>query len=150
MNRFRMHERDLEPEHPLARLAVDQLGASCSEIGRSRSHVIDFVRDVMHAWPALREKLADRRIFTESRQELDPVVTDADRRRFDTLSIDAGAMLQPTAKETLVCVHRFVEIHNSDPDVVDSPYFHAVDATAADREEGDRLRLAAFAWAGAS
>jgi hypothetical protein len=150
MNRFRVHERDLEPEHPLARLAVDQLGASSSEVGRGRSHVVDFVRDVMHARPALREKLADRRIFAESREELDPVVTDADRRRFDALSIDAGAMLQSTAKETLVCVHRLVEIHNSDPDVVDSPYFHAIDATAADREEGDRLPLTAFVWAGAS
>jgi hypothetical protein len=150
MNRFRVHERDLEPEHALARLAVDQLGASSREIGRGRSHVVDFVRDVMHARPALREKLPDRRIFAEGRQKLDPVVADANRRRFDALSIDAGAMLQSTAKETLVCVHRLVEIHNSDPDVVDSPYFHAIDATAVDRGEGDRLRLAAFAWAGAS
>ena len=137
MNRFRVHERDLEPEHPLARLAVDQFGASSSEVGRGRSHVGDFVRDVMHARPALRKKLADRGVFAESRQELDPVVTDADRRRFDALSIDAGPMLQSTAKETLVCAHRLVEIHNSDPDMVDSPCFHGVDAIG--RRLGRRL-----------
>ena len=39
-------------------------------------------------------------------------------------------MLEPTAEETLVGAHRLVEIRNSDPDVVDSPCFHAVDATA--------------------
>jgi hypothetical protein len=33
--------------------------------------------------------------------------------------------------------------------VMDSPCFHAVDATAAGREEADRLRFAPFAWAGA-
>jgi hypothetical protein len=139
MNRFRVHERNLEPEHPLAGLAVDQLGASSSEVGRGRPHVVDLVRDVMHAWTALREKLSDRGVCTESREKLDPVVTDADRCRFDALSIDAGAMLQPTAEETLVCLHCLVEIRNSDPDVVDSPYFHAVDATATGREEGGRL-----------
>jgi hypothetical protein len=149
VNRFRVYERDLEPEHPLARLAVDQLGASGNEVGRGRSHVVDFVRNVMHARPALREKPADRRVVAESRQELDPVVTDADRRRLDALSVDASAMLEPAAKKTLVCTHRLVEIRNSDPDVVDSPCFHAVDATAAGREEGDRLRFASFAWAGA-
>jgi hypothetical protein len=132
-----MHERDLEPEHPLARLAVDQLCASRSEVGCGRSHVVDFVRDVMHARPVLREKLADRRVVAESRQELDPVVTDADRRRFDALGIDADPMLQSTAKETLVCAHRLVEIHNSDPDVMDSPCFHGVDAIG--RRLGRRL-----------
>ena len=137
MNRFRVYERDLEPEHPLARLAVDQLGASSDEVGRGRSHVVDFIRDVMHARPALRKKLADRRVVTESRQELDPVVTNADRRRFDALSIDAGAMLQSTAKETLVSTHRLIEIHNSDPDVVDSPCFHGIDAIG--RRLGRRL-----------
>ena len=137
MNRFRVHERNLEPEHPLARLAVDQLGASSDEVGRGRSHVVDFIRDVMHAWPALRKKLADRRVVAESRQELDPVVTNADRRGFDALRIDAGPILQSTAKETLVCAHRLVEIHDSDPDVVDSPCFHGVDAIG--RRLGQRL-----------
>src|SRR5256886_6365233 len=53
VNRIRVHERDLEPEHPLARLAVDQLGAARSEVGGSGPHVVDLVRDVMHARPAL-------------------------------------------------------------------------------------------------
>jgi hypothetical protein len=149
VNRFRVHERDLEPEHPHPRLAVDQLGASGNEVGRSRTHVIDLIRNVMHARPPLREKLADRRVVTERSEQLDPVVTDADRRRFDALSIDADAMLESTAEKTLVCAHRLVEIRNSDPDVVDSPCFHAVDATAAGREEGGGLRFALFAWAGA-
>jgi hypothetical protein len=131
-----MHECNLESEHPLARLAVDQLGASSSEVGRRRTHVVDFVRDVMHARPALREKLADRRIVTERRQELDSVVADADRGRLDALGVDALAMLEPAAEETLVRAHRLVEVRNSDPDVMDSPCFHAVDATPAGREFG--------------
>ena len=84
--------------------------------------------------PALREKPADRRVVAERREKLDPVVTDADRRRLDALIVDARAMLEPTAEEALVRAHRLVEIRDGDPDVVDSPCFHAVDATAATME----------------
>ena len=97
MNRFWVHERDLEPEHPLARLAVDQLGAARSEVGGGGAHVVDLVRDVMHARPALGQKPADRRVVAEGREQLDPVVTDADRCSLDTLSFDACAMLEPPA-----------------------------------------------------
>jgi hypothetical protein len=91
----------------------------------------------MHARPVLREKLADRRVVAESRQELDPIVTDTDRRRFDALGIDASAVLEPATKETLVCAHRLVEVSNSDPNVMDSPCFHGVDAIG--RRLGRRL-----------
>jgi hypothetical protein len=150
VNRFRVHERDLEPEHPLARLAVDQLGPLSREVGYSRMHVVDFVGNVMHARAPLREKLADRRVVAKSGEELDPIVPDADRRRFDTLGVNAGTMLEATAEEAFVRAHRLVEIRDRDPDVVDSPCFHAVDATAASREGVDRLRFDSLAWAGAS
>ena len=126
-----MHERDLEPEHPLARLAVDQLGAPCSEVGRGSAHVVDLVSDVVHSRPARCQKLADRRICAERRQQLDPAVTDPDRRRLDALSVHTRAVFESTTEKALICAHRLVKIRNGDPDVVDSPCFHAVDATAA-------------------
>jgi hypothetical protein len=138
VNRFRVHESDLEPEHPQARLAVDQLGPARGEIGRGGTHVVDLVRNVVHAGPPLREKPADRRIVAKRSEQLDPVVADADRRRFDALRIDACPMFEPTAEKALVRPHRLVEIRNGDPDVMDSPCFHAIDATAARREEVDQ------------
>jgi len=131
VNRFRVHERDLEPEHPLPRLAVDQLGTSCSELGDRSPHVVHLVGDVMHTRTARRQEPPDGRIVAERRQQLDPAVANADRRRLDALIVNARAMLEATAEETLVRTYRLVEIHDGNANVVDSPRFHVSDATAA-------------------
>jgi hypothetical protein len=131
VNGLRVHEGDFEAEHPLPRLGVDQLGAARRELCDRRTDVVDLVRDVMHAGPAFGEKLPDRRIVAERGEQLDPVSTDADRRRLDALVVHPRAMLQAAAEQALVRTHRLVEIRDGNADVVDSSCFHANDATAA-------------------
>ena len=124
-----MHEGDFEPEHPVPRLVVDQLGATRREIGDRSANVVDLVGDVMHPWAPLRQELPDGRIVAERREQLDPVLADADRRSLDTLIVHAGAVLEAAAEEALVRAHRFVEIRDGDADVVNSSCFHPGDAT---------------------
>src|SRR4029077_12145443 len=120
VNRPRLDERDLEPEHALPRLAVDQLGAARGELRDRGSYVVDLIGDVMHARAALGEELPDRRIVAERGEELDPARTDADRRCFDPLFVDLRPVLETAPEEALVRPHRLVEVRNRDPDVVDS------------------------------
>jgi hypothetical protein len=129
VNRLRVHEGDLEPEHPVPWLVVDQLGAAGREIGDRSANVVDLVRDVMHPRAALRQELPDGRVVAERREQLDPVLADADRCSLDTLIVHAGAVLEAAAEEALVRAHRFVEIRDGDADVVDSSCFHPGDAT---------------------
>ncbi len=133
MNRFRMHERNLEPEHPLPRLLVDQLGAACGELGDRGSYVSNLIRNVMHARASQREKPSDRRVVAERREQLDPALAHADRRRLDTLLVDARPMLEAAAEQALVRTHRLVEIHDCDADMVNPSRFHVSDATAVGR-----------------
>jgi hypothetical protein len=144
-----MHERHLEAEHPLPRLAVDQLGTSRGELSDRGPHVFHLVRNVMHARTTCREKPPDGRIVTESGQELDPAVADADRRRLDALIVDAGTMLQATAEEALVRTHRFVEVHDRNADMVNALRFHVSDATAVAAEGVASGRFSTSTWAGA-
>ncbi len=123
-----MHEGDLEAEEALARCGVDQLGAGAGEIRDRSVHVVDLVGDVMHAGSALREKLADRCLVAERREELDTAVADAHRSRLDALVLDARPVLEASAEEALVRLHRLVEVHDGDADVMDPSCFHSVDA----------------------
>jgi len=123
-----MHESDLEAEEALARRGVDQLGAGAGEIRDRSVHVVDLVGDVMHAGSALRQKLADRCLVAERREELDAAVADAHRSSLDTLVLDACSMLEASAEEALVRLHRLVEVHDGDADVMDPSCFHSVDA----------------------
>jgi len=130
VNRLRVHEGNLEAEHPEPRLAVDQLGAARFEVGDRGADVVDLVGDVVHAWAALGEELADRRVVRERSEELDPAVAHSDRRRFHALVVHARPMLEAPAEETLVRPNGLVEIRDGDADVVDSAWLHAGDATA--------------------
>src|SRR3954447_13778574 len=65
MDRLRMHERDLQPEHPAARATVDQFDALPGEMRERSLHVLDLVRDVMHAGSPPGEELPDRRVVAE-------------------------------------------------------------------------------------
>lgn len=125
-----MHERDLEPEHPLPRLAVDQLRPSGSEVCNRSTNVGDLVGDVVHARAALGEEPANRSVVAERCEQLNPPVADPDRRGFDSLVVDAGAMLELTAEEALVRSNCLVEVRNCNPDVVDAACLHTGDATA--------------------
>jgi len=123
-----MHESDLVAEDPQARLRVDQLGALPGERGDRRPHIVDLVRDVVHAGAVLCEKPADGRIVAERGEQLDAPVADPDRGRLDPLLLETGTVLEPSAEQTLVALHRLVEVRNRQADVVDSAYLHTSDA----------------------
>jgi len=93
-----MHEGDLEPEQPPARLVVDQLGALLGEIRKRRANVVHLVGKVVHSRASLRKEAPDRRIGAERREELDTALADANRRSFDALRFDALAMLELAAE----------------------------------------------------
>jgi hypothetical protein len=126
-----MHERDLEPEHPVTRPDVDQLNALLRKVRERSLDIGDLVSDVVHPFAALREEAADRSVVTERCKQLDPAVADPHRRRFDSLLLDALAMLQPTPEEPFVRRHGGVQIRDRDADVVNGPWLHRRDATAA-------------------
>jgi len=126
-----MHERDLEPEHAVAGALVDQLDALVGEVRDRGLDVGDLVRDVMHSFPAFCEEAADRRVVAERGEQLDSARADAHRSRFDPLLLDPLAVLQASAEEALVRLHRGVEDRNRDADVVNGHCLHRGDATPA-------------------
>src|SRR6476646_2250324 len=83
VNRIRVHESDLEAEEPLARCSVDQLGALLGELGQRRRNVVHLVREMMQSGSALRDELPYGRVVSERREQLDPAVTDPNRRGLD-------------------------------------------------------------------
>ncbi|HEY2073739.1 MAG TPA: hypothetical protein VGG88_09210, partial [Gaiellaceae bacterium] len=70
MDGIRMHEGDLQTEHPPSRLGVDQLGAVPGELAEDDPDVLDLVRDVVHAGAALGQELADGRVRPERGEQL--------------------------------------------------------------------------------
>jgi hypothetical protein len=86
----------------------------------------------MHPGAALREEPADGRVLSEGGEELDPAVADAHRRGLDALLFDPGAVLEPAAEQTLVGLHRLVEVRHRDADVVDAASVHGRDASVLD------------------
>src|ERR1022692_538259 len=142
MDGFRMDEGDLEPEHSLSRLGVDQLGAGVREPCKRGVDVGHLVRDVVHARPALREEPADRRVVAECGQELDAALADPDRRRLDALLLDAGTLLEPAAEQPLVRPHGLVQVDDGKSDVMDPARLHGFDASRSVRETA-RVRIAA-------
>jgi hypothetical protein len=113
-----MDEGDLETEHAAPRRLVDQLGTRFRQMSERGAEVLDLVRHVMHSRAALREETADRRVFTERAQQLEPTLPDADGRRLDSLLLHPRAMLQSRAEEPLVRVERAVEILDGETDVM--------------------------------
>lgn len=123
-----MHESDLDAEDARARLGVDQLGTLTGKLCDRGVDVVDRVGDVMHTGPVAGEKLADRRVRVERRNQLDTPVAHQHRGRFEAPLLRPDAVLEPAAEEALVGLHRLVEIRNSDADVVDSACLHTSDA----------------------
>src|SRR6059058_5543731 len=99
---IRMDERDLQAEHPCARLVVDELRAVAPQRLERRADVLDLERDVVHPGAARGEEAADRRVVLEWRQQLHTVAAHADRDGFDALVGHRRAVLQFRAEEPLV------------------------------------------------
>jgi len=127
-----MHEGDLQAEESLPRLRVDQLDTGRHQLRERRADVLDLVGDVVHPRPSFREEPADRRVFTERGEQLDPVVADPHRRRLDALLLDTGAVLEPAAEQPLVGLKGLAEVHHGDADMMDAPRIHGRDASVRD------------------
>lgn len=125
-----MHERDLEPEHPLSRRRVDQLRTRLGELPERRLDVVDLVGDVVHAGPPLRQETADRRVLPERGEQLDPALAEPQRRRLDALVVDPLAVLDPATEQMLVRADGVVEVGDGHAHVMDPPCLHRRDATA--------------------
>jgi hypothetical protein len=107
------------------RLVVDELDSLLGKPFQLTLKIAHLECDVMHARPSAGEKLADRRLLAERREQLDATVANAQRRRFDTLLDNRVAMLNLGAEELPVRVHRIVEILDGDSEMVDPLRAHA-------------------------
>jgi len=119
-----MHERDLEPEHALPGLGVDQLGATAGEVEKRGTHVLHLVGDVVHTGPAIGEEPAHRRVRFERREQLDTAGAHTHRRSLDSLVLDAGAVLDTASEQPLVRPNGRVEVVDRETDVMDAACLH--------------------------
>src|SRR5947207_311526 len=129
VDRVRVQERHFEAEQAPARLLVHELDSPGRQLVDSGSHVVDLVGDVVHARPALRQELADRRLLAQRGQQLDTSLAHLERRGLDALVGDGLTVLETRAEQLLVRRHGLVEILDGDPEVVDPAGLHAGDAT---------------------
>ena len=129
MDRIRVHERDLEPEEPLARFAVDQVRARIGELGERRPQIGHLVGDVMHPRAALGKKPPDRCVAAQRLEQFDTPVADAKRRRPHTLVVDRCAVLDLRTEEPCVGRKRLVEVLHRHAKMMNPPRLHAGEAT---------------------
>jgi hypothetical protein len=113
-----MDERDLETEHATPRRLVDQLRTGLRKMLESGADVVDLVGHVVHSRAAVREEAAHGRVLVERAEQFEPARPDPDRRRLDTLLLNAGSVLEPGAEQALVGVERTVEILHCETNVV--------------------------------
>ena len=132
MHGIRVYERDLEPEEPVPRPFVDQLGAPGRRARRApRRHPRPRTRR-----GAFRARACSRNLPTgvsspseassSTRSAADP-----QRGRLDSLLRNGLAALERSAEEPLVGRDRLVEILDRDAKMVDSARLHAADAIEA-------------------
>ena len=131
MDGIRVNERDLQTVQAATGLLVDQLRTLPGQVRERGTHVVDPVRHVVHAGPALREKAADGRVLPERAQELDAAVADLDRDRLGALRGQRLAMLELGVEETGVGVEGLLEVANRDAEVVYPTGPHGFDASGA-------------------
>ena len=105
-------------------LLVDQLDALLRQVLELAPEVGHLVGDVVHAGPAIRQELADRRLLPERCQELDPAVADTHRGRLHSLGLDGVAALELGAKKPLIRVYGLVEILDGEPQMVNPLRLH--------------------------
>ena len=144
-----MDERDLEPEHAVARALVDQLDPLLGKLIERGFDVGHLVRDVVHPFAALCEEPPDGRVVAECAEQLDAAFADPHGGSLDALILDPLAVLEAPPEETLVRGHRGVQVGDGDADVVNGACVHRGDATprvaAGDGLPAGRRRLGAGA-----
>src|SRR6266536_3113138 len=128
---IRVDERDLEPEQPLVRLGVDELGALALQRLQRDPDVGHLERNVMHARTARRKKPADGRVVAQRREELHPPGADEDGCGLDALLGHGGPVLELGPEEPRVRPERLVEIGDGHAEMMDGARVHARDASRA-------------------
>ncbi len=128
-----MHEGHLEPEQARTRPFVDQLGARARKLGQRGLEIAHLVRNVMHARAALREEAADRCVFSECLEQLDPAVADSQRRGAHTLIVNCRLVLDLGAEEAFVGLEGGIEIFDRHSEMMNAARLHAGDATQSRR-----------------
>src|SRR5436190_16239592 len=103
---IRMDERDLEPEHPGARLVVDELGTVAPQRLERRADVLDLERDVVHAGAARGEEAAHGRVVLERREQLDAPAANPQRHGVHALVGDCRSVFDLCAEQARVRVER--------------------------------------------
>src|SRR5437763_6354493 len=134
---IRMDERDLQTEHPGARLFVDELCAVAPQPLERRRDVLDLERDVVHSGAARGEEAADRGVVLERREQLDAAAADEDGRRLDALAGHRRTVLQLRAEEPLVRPQRLVEVVDGYADVMNAARFHSRDGSRVSRPRAE-------------
>jgi hypothetical protein len=98
----------------------------------------------VHAWAAVREELAHRRIVAGRREELDTAVADQHGRRLDALTGNRRAMLELSAEKSGVRIQSFVEVVDGHSEMMDPADVHASDANEG--SEGSEELEAVAKW----
>ena len=124
-----MDKGNFEAEQPLARSLVDQVRTRTRELRKRGVQVAHLERNVVHARAALGEEAADRGIGAKRLEQFNATVTDAERRRADTLLFDCRAVLDLRAEEALVRRECGVEVVDRHAEMVDPPRLHPGEAT---------------------
>jgi hypothetical protein len=113
-----MDEGDLQPEEPPARGLVDQACPGPPQPLELGADVGDLKRNVVQAWPALRQEPPDRRLGRQGSQELDPPGAGAQGDGVDALLLEAVAMLDLCLQQPRIRLDGGAEIGDGDPDVM--------------------------------
>ena len=111
-----MDERDWHAVQSDAGLGVDELEARCGRIRQCLLDVRHGVCNVMQAWPAIRQELAQRTIGACRRDELELSGPEVEKRTLDAL--DGRAVRDPRAKDRGVQGDALIQIGNCYANVV--------------------------------
>lgn len=131
MHGVRMDEGNLETVEPASRNLVDQSCTCAGELAQNGLDIVGLESDVVHPRPAPRDEAADRSVLSCRLEELDPAVSDEQRRSLYSLDGERVSVLDPRTEQPLVRGDRFIEVPDRYTDVVDAAQIHAGDATRA-------------------
>src|SRR5437588_463963 len=92
---------------------------------RQGQRVATIVGDVVHPGAALGQELADRRVVSKRREQLDTALANPNGRRLDALLGDGFPPLDFGTEEPAVRVDGLVEILDRHPEMVDPLGLHA-------------------------
>jgi hypothetical protein len=131
--RLRVNEGDLETEQATPRCLVDQFDPVRPQARELGTDVGRLEREMVHPRTALCEEPSDRCLGAERSEQLDAGRAHPQRGRFDTLVLEALAVLERGAEERRPARDPGVEVVDRDPDVVNRARQDTTSSTVAMR-----------------